>query len=82
MKATYKEIPMLLKNREPFRAGTVTALKSEYWGKTRYTVYSYDTVIYEEFNGNCSYINKNYYSPTTSRIQNIIKQVFREEIEK
>lgn len=82
MQATYREIPMLLKNREPFRSSSVTAVKSNIRGEIRYTVYSYDTVMYEEFNGNCSYINKNYYSPTTSRIQNIIKQVFKEEIEK
>ena len=76
-KATYREIPALLEQRKPFKGSSVTALAGKMPNNgSRYIVYSYGTILYEEENGRCVYFNSEYYSRTTSRLQNILRQVF------
>lgn len=76
-KATYREIPALLKSRKPFEGNSVYAINRTLCnGSKDYSVYSYDTCIYEEYNGKCSYFDDSFYSRTTSRLQNILRSVF------
>lgn len=76
-KATYREIPALLKSRQPFQGSSVTALKGTMPdGSSRYIVYSYKTIMYEEEAGKCVYFNSDFYSRTTSKLQNILRSVF------
>lgn len=75
-KATYREIPALLEQRKAFTGNSVEAVKLP----GEYIVYSYGTVIYREHYGaniqQPVYFNSKYYSRTTSRLQNILRQVF------
>jgi hypothetical protein len=71
-KADYKAIPELLRNKESFTGSSVRAISNS----GGYMVYSYDTLIFsEDKNGNI-FFDSCKYSPTTSKIQNIIKDVF------
>ena len=63
--ATYKEIPALLEWRVQFSGSSVTAVQE---GKNIYNV--------SERNGEVLYFDSGYYSRTTSRLQNILRQVF------
>ena len=71
MTATYKTIPSLINNNEPYAHGSSHA---ERYG-SMYRVYSYNTLIYEEdmISGEYSF-NERKYSMTTSRLQNIIRK--------
>jgi len=69
MYATYRDIPDLISKGVPFRGNSVVAV-DEYIGG--YHIYSYNTLIYREAD---NYFNDTYYSNTTSRIQNIIREV-------
>jgi hypothetical protein len=71
-KADYKAIPELLRNKESFTGSSVKAISNS-WG---YMVYSYDTLIFSEDKLGNVFFNDKKYSSTTSRIQNIIKDVF------
>lgn len=71
--ATYKEIPALLEWRVQFSGSSVTAIQE---GKNIYNVYSYGTLILSARNGEVVYFDSGYYSRTTSRLQNILRQVF------
>lgn len=62
-------MPFLIKRGLPFRGNSVTAIYKCIGG---YHIYSYDTLIYRQED---NYFNNKYYSRTTSRIQNIIKEV-------
>lgn len=63
-----------LKNKKPFQASNVFACLTE---KAEYIVYSYQTIILRVNNaGEVEYFNSGYYSRTTSKLQNKIKQVF------
>ena len=69
MRATYKEIPDLIKNKIPFEGSSVMATLDL---KFIYRIYSYDTLIYSSKD---NYFNDKKYSSTTSKIQNIIRKV-------
>jgi hypothetical protein len=72
---TYKEIPNKLRNFEDFKGNSVRAILI---AQNTYKVYSYDTLIFE-YNYNQSkveYFDNSYYSNTTSKIQNILIDVF------
>jgi hypothetical protein len=71
----YKDMENLLKNRKPFTGNSVTATKTE----AEYKVFSYNTLIYAEGFGKV-YFDDSYYSKTTSKLQNIIRRVFKEEL--
>jgi hypothetical protein len=71
-KADYKTIPELLRNKESFRGSSVNAYSSG-WG---YMVYSYDTLIFSIDNNENIFFDSCKYSSTTSRLQNIINDVF------
>lgn len=71
-KATYKEIPTLIRNNIEFTGNSCKAVMNE----GVYTVYSYDTKIFETGVGVKRYFDNFFYSATTSKIQNIIIRVF------
>ena len=84
--ATYKEIPELLSNREPFRGNSVSA----HYDGTEYQVMSYGTKIasiksnvintyYYGLTPERWWISPETYSKTTSRIQNIVREIDRLE---
>ena len=66
MKTTYKEMKQLLRRHEPFSGNSVEAVYDEHSNK--YEVYSYRTKIYS----NDGYFDNSYYSPTTSKLQNML----------
>jgi hypothetical protein len=68
VRATYRDIADLLSCKASFKGNSVTA-KREIDG---YKVYSYSTLIYSVTNTGEIYFNNNYYSVTTSKLQNII----------
>lgn len=45
------------------------------WAKT-FTIQDYNTVLLVKYNGALIYFNNKYYSRTTSRLQNLLKEVF------
>jgi len=66
---TYKEMPSKLAKYEEFIGNSV---KSAYSNKGIYQVYSYETLIYAS-NG---YFDNSYYSVTTSKLQNMLIDIF------
>ena len=73
---TYEEIPALISNRKPFRGHSASA---QYDG-TEYQVISYGIRIAQITIGrNDWWISPNTYSKTTSRIQNIVREIDRVE---
>lgn len=78
--ATYLEIPELLKNKREFRGNSCSATTGAP-GDDKYRVYSYATMIFEDNSSNPSavdgiYFDNKFYSTTTSRLQNILIEVF------
>lgn len=71
-KITYKDLENALKNREDVVCSSVKAVNK----KGIYLVYSFETVIAVKKNGKW-YLNEHNYSSTTSKIQNIVKEVSR-----
>ncbi len=69
---TYKDLENVLKNREDVVCSSVKAVNK----KGIYLVYSFETVIAVRKNGKW-YLNEHNYSSTTSKIQNIVKEVSR-----
>lgn len=68
------DIIKYLTNKKPFQASNVFACLNE---KYEYIVYSYQTVILRlNSAGEVEYFNDGYYSRTTSKLQNKIKQAF------
>ena len=70
MPVTYKDMPRALKNYEEFKGNSVSAYYDEYFNK--YEVYSYNIRIY----CNDGYFDNSYYSMTTSKLQNMLIDVF------
>ena len=69
-----KEVVSYLTNKKPFQASNIFACLTE---KSEYLVYSYQTIILRVNSaGEVEYFDGGYYSRTTSRLQNKIKQVF------
>ena len=50
-------------------------VKAWEWAKT-FTVQDYNTVLLVKYNGALIYFNNKFYSKTTSRLQNLLKEVF------
>lgn len=71
---TQKEVVNHLQAKKPFQASNIFACLTE---KNEYIVYSYQTIILRLSSaGEVEYFDGGYYSRTTSRLQNRIKQVF------
>ena len=68
---TYEEIPELISNRKPFRGNSVSA----HYDGTEYQVMSYDTIIASINWPERWWIDTRVYSKTTSRIQNIVREI-------
>ena len=71
----YKDIPKLISNREPFRGNSVSA----HYDGTEYQVISYNTKIASINWPERWWISPETYSQTTSRIQNIVREIDRVE---
>jgi hypothetical protein len=71
---TYKEIPNKLRNFETFKGNSAEGLDNI----QSYKVWSYNTLMfkYNKVNNEVEYFNNSYYSNTTSKIQNILIDVF------
>ena len=68
------EVLGMLLNKKPFQASNIFACLTE---KSEYVVYSYQTIILLlNSAGEVEYFDSGYYSRTTSKLQNKIKQAF------
>ena len=72
MKTTYKEMEAKLRNKEPFDGNSVTARINSFG---YYVIESYATTIYED-KGEHIYFDNSYYSVTTSKLQNMLIDIF------
>ena len=71
---TQKEVVSYLTNKKAFQASNIFACLTE---KSEYIVYSYQTIILRvNSTGEVEYFDGVYYSHTTSKLQNKIKQAF------
>ena len=71
---TQKQVAGFLANKQPFQASNVFACMTE---KSEYIVYSYQTIMLRlNSAGEVEYFDGGYYSRTTSKLQNKIKQAF------
>ena len=71
---TQKQVASYLANKKPFQASNIFACLNE---KSEYIVYSYQTIILRlNSAGEVEYFDGGYYSRTTSKLQNKIKNVF------
>ena len=72
---TQREIEYYLVHKKPFQASNIFACLNEKGG---YNVYSYQTIILRlNSAGEVEYFDDRYYSKTTSRLQNKIRQAFK-----
>lgn len=72
---TYKEIPAAIREQENFAGSSVQGVKEDDW----YYVYSYGTLMAIVLaNDACVILNKQHYSPTTSKIQKILRCLFED----
>ena len=70
-----KEVASYLASKKPFQASNIFACLNE---KSEYIVYSYQTIILRlNSAGEVEYFDDGYYSKTTSRLQNKIRQAFK-----
>ena len=69
----YKDIPKLISNREPFRGNSASA----HYDGTEYQVISYNTKVASINWPERWWISPETYSKTTSRIQNIVREIDR-----
>ena len=68
------EVLGMLLNKKPFQASNIFATINE---RGEYVVYSYQTVILTvKEDGTVIYFDEAFYSATTSKLQNKIKQAF------
>lgn len=71
---TQKQVASYLASKEPFQASNIFACLTE---KSEYIVYSYQTIILRlNSAGEVEYFDGGYYSRTTSKLQNKIKEAF------
>lgn len=71
---TQKQVTSYLASKKPFQTSNIFACLTE---KSEYIVYSYQTIILRlNSAGEVEYFDDGYYSRTTSKLQNRIKQVF------
>ena len=75
--ATYKDIPSHISWQEDFEGNSAKAeTKSNGW----YVIYSYNTIMAIVLPNRKAVVNASHYSPTTSRLQNILKRYLSAEI--
>ena len=75
--ATYRDIPSHINWQEDFEGNSAKGeTKSNGW----YYVYSYNTIMAIVLPNNKAVVNASHYSPTTSRLQNILKRYLSAEI--
>lgn len=68
------DVASYLASKKPFQASNIFACLTE---KAEYIVYSYNTIILRlNSAGEVEYFDNGYYSRTTSKLQNKIKQAF------
>ena len=68
------DVTSYLVNKKPFQASNIFACLNE---KSEYIVYSYQTIILRlNSAGEVEYFDDGYYSRTTSRLQNKIREAF------
>ena len=72
---TYDEIPDIISNRVPFRGNSVSA----HYDGTEYQVMSYNIKVASINWPERWWIDTRVYSKTTSRIQNIVREIDRVE---
>ena len=73
MKITKRQLREMIYNKKPYiYSSSVAVIKDN-----EYIVYSYETLmcVYNLADNKVTYFNNEYYSRTTSYLQNIIKQV-------
>lgn len=71
---TQRQVASFLANKKPFQASNIFACLTE---AGEYIVYSYKTIILRlNSAGEVEYFDGGYYSRTTSKLQNKIKQAF------
>lgn len=69
-----KEVINYLQAKKPFQASNIFACLTE---KSEYIVYSYQTIILRlNSAGEVEYFDEDFYSATTSRLQNKIRKAF------
>ena len=69
------DVASYLASKKPFQASNIFACLTE---NSEYIVYSYQTVILRlNSAGEVEYFDDGYYSKTTSRLQNKIRQAFK-----
>ena len=74
--ATYKDIPSHISWQEDFEGNSAKAeTKSNGW----YIIYSYNTIMAIVLPNRKAVVIESHYSPTTSRLQNIIKNYLNVE---
>lgn len=72
---TQKQVANYLASKKPFQASNIFACLTE---KAEYIVYSYQTIILRlNSAGEVEYFDNGYYSRTTSKLQNKIRQAFK-----
>ena len=71
----YEDIPELISNRKPFRGNSVSA----HYDGTEYQVWSYNTKVASINWPERWWIDTRVYSKTTSRVQNIVREIDRVE---
>jgi hypothetical protein len=69
MKVTNKEMPNFISAKKVFTGNSAHAIYEE----GEYKIYSYSTLIYSDKSG---YFDNAYYSKTTSKLQNMIINIF------
>ena len=69
----YRDIPSKLLAREDFRSNSVIGSRED----GEYRVYSYGTLIFVEKADGEVIFDNSFYSRTTSRIQNLIKNTYQ-----
>ena len=65
------EVKNAIENRQAFRTKNINAI----YENEVYNIYSYDTLIYREYKSGVKILNTLKYSQTTSKLQNVIKEV-------
>lgn len=69
-----KDVLGMLLNKKPFQASNIFACLTD---TSEYIVYSYQTIILRiASDGSIGYFDEGYYSATTSRLQDKIRQAF------
>ena len=73
MKITKRQLREMIENKKPYIYNSSVAVIKD----NEYIIYSYETLmcVYNLTDNKVTYFNREYYSRTTSHLQNIIKEV-------